>query len=494
MSGPYNAMAVLPRALLLLLGLTVATVGWQRSAHDVAWPDECIYLVGARNVAERGSLDTNYYLAGSLVLRGHPHRDVHMPGYVLALAPLVKAFGATLAVAVGLNVLLFLACILIVHELALLLLEERRQAVFAATAFAVLPPFPGYLFVAYPELLVAFAFLLPLYLSVRCRGARAALLAGVVFGLGAVVRESLLVAFPLHLAKLTRRELLRGFIPGCVLALVLVAAPLSRDRAVHPNALYPSVLWEAQRSPHPFAALASALARNVAQNVEAAARARPASSAEDAVLLLMLGLAVAAAAALPSLRHDARRLCLATLLSGLVLSALVLTLYVVRERGGVWGGVRAYMCLAPPLLICATPLLFRVRPALARGLTLSALLAALLALDARQLYAFLRYKGADHEDQSRYAAYVASHVGRTAPRRIVGRLFLYGFEHYPTEIVWSPPRDFRELTALEKAVGYEYIVINDRSPLRLFLIRNPRYVRVNRDDRDAELLIFRRLE
>jgi hypothetical protein len=37
-------------------------------------------------------------------------------------------------------------------------------------------------------------------------------------------------------------------------------------------------------------------------------------------------------------------------------------------------------------------------------------------------------------------------------------------------------------------------VVNGASPLRLHLIRNPRYVRVNKADRGAELLIFRRLD
>src|SRR6185436_14351483 len=100
----------------------------------------------------------------SLLVRGYPHRDVHMPGYVLALGPFVRALGATLEAAALLNVLLFLACILMVHRIAAALLEDERQALFAAAAFAVLPPFPGYLFVAYPDLLTAFAFLVPLYL------------------------------------------------------------------------------------------------------------------------------------------------------------------------------------------------------------------------------------------------------------------------------------------------------------------------------------------
>ena len=211
------------------------------------------------------------------------------------------------------------------------------------------------------------------------------------------------------------------------------------------------------------------------------------------MLLLIAGLAAGALIAWRRLHPEARRIAAATLASLALLSGAVLFLYIVRARGGVWGGVRAYMCFAPLLLVFVVGALRGLRPPL-RGALALAFAALLLLLDSRQLYRFLRYKSSDHEDQTRHAAYVAGHVAREHPRRILGRLFLYGLDHYPTEIIWSPPRDLPELRALKDALMFDYVVINDRSPLRLHLIRNPRYVRVNRDDRGAELLIFRRLD
>jgi hypothetical protein len=338
---------------------------------------------------------------------------------------------------------------------------------------------------------VTFAFLVALLLLLRARGSRGAFVAGLAFGSGALVRETLLLTFPVAWASLPRRELLRGFLPGALASLLLLVAPLARDRAIHPNALYPSVLEEARRSSEPLGLLAATLLGNAQQNLADVRAARPLESAEDAVLLLLAGLA---AAALPSLRLPRlRRVAAGTFASLLALSLAVLLLYVVRQRGGVWGGVRAYMCLAPLLLVLLVGWTARLR-APARNALALALAGLLLLLDSRQLYAFLRYKSSDHEDQSRHARYVAGYVAREHPRRLLGRLFLYGLEHYPTEIIWSPPRDYPELRALEARLMFDYVVINDQSPLRLHLIRNPRYVRVNREDRGAELLIFRRLE
>ncbi len=475
------------------IALAVALLTRGRALPEVAWPDECIYLVGARNVVERGTLDTNFYLTYSLLRRGYPHRDVHMPGYVLALAPAVAVLGATLAAAAWVNVLLFAASAALVYAVGRGILPEPGQAVAAAALFTVLPPFPGYLFVAYPEIVVAFAFLAGLAVLVHARGPGTAALAGVIFAGGALFRETLLLALPLYLVRLPPRLRWRAFAPAAAATLVLVVAPLSRHRAVHPNALYPSLLEEARASDRPLATLARAVAANVAANVRATGDLDPATRAEDAVLLLIGLLAAAAALGGRRLDADGRRLTVAALASLAMLTASVLALYVVRERGGVWGGVRAYMAWTPLLLVLATPLLYAWRR---RSLTLvlaAAVAAAALLLDAWQVRFFNRYKGTDLEDQARNAAYLARYLDPFQPRRIVSRSFLYGLAHYPVEVIWSLPRDGRELAALNQAVPYEFLAIHEKSALRPLLVGNPRYLRVNKDDRGAEFLIWRRL-
>jgi hypothetical protein len=460
---------------------------------DVAWPDECIYLVGARNLVERHTLDTNFYLTYSLLRRGYPHRDVHMPGYVLALAPAVRALGPTLRAAATLNVILFAGAAVLVYVVGRGVPMPHGQALAAAALFTVLPPFPGYLFVAYPEIVVAFVFLAGLAVLVHARGLGMAALAGVLFALGALFRETLLLALPIHLARLPARARWRAFAPAAGLTLVFVVLPLSRDRAVHPNALYPSVVEDARRSAEPLATLAGAVARNVATNVHDALTVDPVARAEDAVLVVVWLLGVGAALGARRAGPEARRLAAATLVSLALLTAAVLALYVVRERGGVWGGVRAYMAWMPLLLLLATPLLFAPRRRAATLALCLAVAAASLWLDRWQVLFFNRYKGSDLEDEARHAAYLARYIDAFHPHRIASRSFLYGLTHYPVEVIWSLPRDGRELAALNQAVPYEFLVIHERSDLRRFLVDNPRYMRVNRDDRGAELLIWRRL-
>jgi hypothetical protein len=355
-----------------------------------------------------------------------------------------------------------------------------------------MPPFPGYLTVVYPEMLVTAVALAGLAWLARGGGARHAAFAGVLLAAGALFRETLLLAFPLYFLVLTPRARWRGFLPALVATLLLGVAPLSRDRAVHPNALYPSVLMEARRSPDPVGTFTGVLLQNVETNLRMVTEAAPFSSAEDATLLFLFALIVVAALGYRRLPPPARRFAAGTFLSLAVLTAAVLVLYVVRERGGVWGGVRAYMCWAPVLLLLVCGQVAAL-PRRARAAIAVAALAVFLGLDQWHLYRFYRYKRADLEDQDRNARYLEKYIGNEAPHRIVSRSFIYGYEHYPVEVVWSLPRDREELVALEKAIDYEYFSIHEKHPIRLHLVQNPRYLRVNKDDKGAEFIIWRRL-
>ena len=320
----------------------------------------------------------------------------------------------------------------------------------------------------------------------------AAVTCGIVFALGAVVRETLLVALPLYVVTLPRRQLVRGFLPAAAATLLLVVAPLSRDRAVHPNALYPSAFEEARASDAPATALAGTIVRNVRANLTATMAANPRTSPEDAVLLF-LAVLLAAGLAVGLARASTRRLALASLAALAILSMAVLALYVVRERGGVWGGVRVYMPWAPLLLVLATPLLFRrwgLRGALPIGVVVGTLF---WAMDAWQIAFFNHYKATDLEDQERQALYIARYTDSMRPQRVAARAFTYGLSHYPVEVIWSLPRDNRELWALEKALPFDILAFHEKNALRFALIDNPRYRRLNKDDRGAEFLVWRRL-
>ena len=65
-----------------LLALAVAAGAGLRAVHEIAWPDEIIYLVGARNVLELlGRIGVNPECLG-LTASGHPRHPLYIAGSV----------------------------------------------------------------------------------------------------------------------------------------------------------------------------------------------------------------------------------------------------------------------------------------------------------------------------------------------------------------------------------------------------------------------------
>jgi hypothetical protein len=371
--------------------------------------------------------------------------------------------------------------------------EDNLTAVAAAAfLFPVLPPFPGYLFVAFGELVFAFVFVAGLAWFMCVRGAAGAIGAGLLFGLGALFKETLLFALPLYFFLLDRRTFWRRFAPVAAVTVLIVMGVFSRHRAIHPNNLFPSILEDARASDQPVQLLAGAVWKNFTTNLQMTVSLDPAQRAEDGVLLLVVVLTLVAALGSRRLGERARGFARGTFTSLGLLTAAVFVVYVVRERGGVWGGVRAFMAWMPLVLVLAAGILVRRRTMVVAASAAGAA-ALLLALGAGQVRWFNRYKGIDLEDQRRLETYLVQWLDPHRPHRIVSRAFLYGLSHYPVEVVWSPPRTGRELAELNAAIPYDFLVIHERSDLRHVLMDNPRWLRLNKSDRGAENLIWRRM-
>src|SRR5688500_502980 len=217
--------------LVALAGLLLAVYG-ATTRLGPALADEFIYLAGARHFAETGGLNARFYDADAILQIGHPHHDVHTPGYVILLGALMAVVKGGYRTAVALNVVGYVAAAWLVRALGLALGVGRGAAFAAAAVFLVLPASLAYTFWAMPEIVLTALFLASLVVAAR-GGDRAAGAAGAAlfFGLAVLVRESALVAAPVPLALLWGRGRLRVFLGTIAVFLLLVYAPLSRHRA-----------------------------------------------------------------------------------------------------------------------------------------------------------------------------------------------------------------------------------------------------------------------
>jgi len=478
--------------LLIMFSASVAKISLGRALPELGWPDEWIYLTQARNIAERGTLNTNFYIASSIEKLGYPHRDVHLPGYALALAAVGSWNGYTFKTATALNIACYLVTVLSVFFLAKAFFSTGRSFM-AATLVAIVPPYPGYLAVAYPEHVTASALIVLVTIAAWIRGAFATFLLGFAVGASLLFRETVLFALPIFFERLGLLRSVRFFLPGLLLAGATLLPPFSAKRAIHPNALYPSAITEALASPEPLSRLFATIGGNARINLELFFSSNPIERAEDAVLLFLIALAMAAL--LGSLRGVApgdRPFALAVVLSTALLFAAMVVVYVVRERGGVWGGVRALMPMAPLFVVILCGLRMGRIPT---GILATILVAASLFLNSWQIAFFNRYKGSNLEDQDRAATFIETRTKRFAPRRVVGgRYFQYAFRNFPAEVVWSGADTMANLNRLYLKAPFDFVVIHRRSTMRFDLRKDQHYEWLNADEgQAAEYQIYRRV-
>ena len=132
-------------------------------------------------------------------------------------------------------------------------------------------------------------------------------------------------------------------------------------------------------------------------------------------------------------------------------------------------------------------------PFIALPLLMAVLAVASLVLLAGMRQVFNAYKASRQKRQAGIADYVERYVPQAPERLVLPNGWLYGWRHPSTEVISTLPSDATALRALERAVAFSYLVVPADSPLSADTGGRLRYERVNTDDRDPPLVIFRRL-
>lgn len=486
-----------PRGSLVILLGAAALLGAYGAAtrHGPALADEYIYLAGARHFARTGSLLARYYDYLAILQQGHPHQDVHTPGYVLLLGGLMRAVGGLYSTAVSLNVVLYLAGAWLVRRLSLWVRPDDTTAWTAAALYLVLPAYLPYVYWAMPELLLGTLVLAVLTVAAWHGGRPAGAASAALLLVAAIlVRESAIFVLPAVLALVRGWRQLLLMAASTVLLLAAFYVPLSSNRAEgganfwapHSGRAFGYQAVEAATRGNVAEALAS-FGKRVAGN--ARGLFGPDVPFTETGILSVFTL-LPAVALFRSRRDDPPRRRLATALGAAWLAIVVLlfAVYVVVQ----WSGFRYLMLLMPAFLPWCGPDL--ARTGWRRWLVPSGLGLVCLALLAGTHGILTAYKASRQQRQERLTAYVEKYVGERRLERIaLPNGWLYGLKHYPVETISSLPEEGGALRQLEQRIGFDVLVLPGPSPLREEWDGRLRYRRLNVSDPEPPLLIYQRV-
>jgi hypothetical protein len=483
-------------ALVALAALLLAAYGAQ-ALHGAAMVDEYIYLAGARHFAETGRLDARFYDADAILSHGHPHQDVHTPGYVIVLGACIALFRGGYWTAVALNVAAYVVGALLVRALARALGYGPRTAWIAGAAYLVLPAYLAYVYWAMAEVVLGFFVLLTLWLAAR-HGAHlgGAALTALAAGSTMIVRESVLFIVPAILVLLRGWRQRLVFLAVGGLFTVAVYAPLSRHRAPGGANFWAPTGGDA----FGFEAVQAASRGLVGRTLERLLH-RTADNARELMKpetpwtergFLAMSFLLAAASLAGWKSFDRRqRLYVAALLAAWIALVLVLFgVYVVVR----WSGFRYMMFLTPAFLPPALASVESARTALGRYGFAALLGASGLLLEQATLSIVNPFKASRLQRAERLAEYLERRIDVRQARRIVlPKGFSFGYKHYPLEVITSlPSGGGGQLRVLERQLDYEYLLLPGGHELSAEYRARQRYQLLNADEAEPPFEIYRR--
>jgi hypothetical protein len=434
----------------LALALTALVVARARSPRGLVWSDEIVYAVVARNIADGHGPVSNFVHPDSILARGLPLADVHLPAHAYLLSIGVRLLGPGERVPEAVGSVAFVLAALAVFGLGRMLAGEAAGR-WAAALFAFFPAAAAYGASGMSEAtffpLVA-GWWLVWCVALRDRRTWQAGALGLALAVVATHHETALAlllpaAFALwRWPAEGRRSAALAFAAGFVPWMALVFRPLYRARAPYPHVV--SFVVDSVRDTGSLRPFADTIARNL----------QPWSHPGVGLALYAFIVACAVAAvALTWRTRDLRRSLAAW--TALVMAAtftVLLPLHVMRG----WIPVRMFIVLLPPALAVIACGLASRGSRFARNGPPAIALAACLAL-AAPANAWLARDRREHADEGRaYSAFIRAHVA--SPRVVIAeRAYRYGWDAYPVTVI-DVDVDGLRFEALAKRTAIDAVV------------------------------------
>ena len=104
--------------LLLFIITAIALYITKPVALQIRWNDETLYYTVAQNIVRHFNFNSNHYLASSIIEKGYPTKDTHLPGYPIILAFAFLVGGINEATPFFVNYLLLILTIFLIFTVS----------------------------------------------------------------------------------------------------------------------------------------------------------------------------------------------------------------------------------------------------------------------------------------------------------------------------------------------------------------------------------------
>lgn len=459
--------------LLLLIVTAIALYMTKPVSLQIRWNDETLYYTVAQNIVRHFDFNSHHYLASSIIQKGYPTKDTHLPGYPLILAVGFLIGGINEATPFFVNYLLLVLTIFLIFTVGRLI--ANQWVGFGASLIYLIYPYTLVLTHSVMTEISAAAVIMVVVaiLFLQKESLFKGIFLSLAIALAYLIKPFLLTLLPASIGILWieknqhYKKTLFSLLFAFALLFIAVLIPLSQNQEIYPYAatriLSQSHLTDMLRMIWENFLFNCTLIINF--------KKFPVYGTITISMLLLWSIALAVLARAIYLDKFQQlpayiNLCIFSLISFIPALLAVFLLYQYIDMG-----IRGLAVFSPLMAILSATGLWQLTSQLETKKVVAIGLGICLCLNYSNFVTFHKLKNLQRRQSQRlytYSSRLEKVISKLSiqPQVVMSeKNFYLAIANYPTQVIWQLPQTLQELRQVDKKVSIDLIELKESDPI-----------------------------
>lgn len=471
-----NLFANLFPYLLLFIITAIALYITKPVSLQIRWNDETLYYTVAQNIVRHFDFNSNHYLASSIIQKGYPTKDTHLPGYPIILAFGFLIGGINEATPFFVNYLLLILTIFLIFTVSRVI--ANQYVAFGASLIYLIYPYTLFLAHSVMTEMSASAVIMVVFalLFLEKKSFLKGILLSLAIALAYLIKPFLLTLFPASIAFLwieknkNYKKALFSLLFAFVLLFLTVLIPLSQNQEIYP---YTATRILSQSN---YADMTRMMGKNLIFNFSLIVNFKQFPVyGKITISMLLLWSIIFAVLVMEIYQYKFQKLptyityinlCIFTIISFIPALLAVFLLYQYIDMG-----IRGLTVFSPLIAILSVAGLWQLTYQLKTQKILAIGLVICLYLSYSSFVTFHKLKNLQRRQSQRlytYSSRLEKVISKLSiqPQIVMSeKNFYLAIANYPTQVIWQLPQTLQELQQVNKKVSIDLIELKKSDPI-----------------------------
>ncbi len=459
--------------LLLFIITAIALYITKPVSLQIRWNDETLYYTVAQNIVRHFDFNSNHYLASSIIQKGYPTKDTHLPGYPLILAIGFLIGGINEATPFFINYFLLVLTIFLIFTVGKFI--ANQWVGFGASFIYLIYPYTLVLTHSVMTEISATAVIMVVIalLFIQKENFFKGIFLALAIALAYLIKPFLLTLFPASIALLWidknqhHKKTLFSLLFAFALLFVTVLIPLSQNQEIYPYAAT-RILSQSNLND-----MLRMIWENFLFNCTLIINFKKfpvyGTITISMLLLWSITLAVLATGSYQKKLQQWGKYINLSIFSLISFMPVLLAVFLLYQYIDM--GIRGLAVFSPLMAILSATALWQLTYQLEPKKVVAIGLGICLCLSYSNFLTFDKLKNLQRRQSQRlytYSSRLETVISKLSiqPQVVMSeKNFYLAIANYPTQVIWQLPQTLQELRQVDKKVSIDLIELKDSDPI-----------------------------